>query len=333
MKQDEFNQQTVRTNDRQEEKMDCCDRVWDLLSVYVDGEADATEAAMVEAHIAECPSCASDLEFLRSTAVTLSAVPEVAPPAAMREAILAATVSRPTFADRIGMAVRRALSPIPARYGALTAAGAAAALTMVALRNQSGPPSPVAYQPGGAAVIAESQPTEPAYPTTAGDGPRGIDALRVPSRPATRTAAADGVRRIRLASSARVTTAMARVARTANGRSASRPRPSGKQSDIPSSAAGLLDLPDMGDAAPATAEPAPTTEPAPQTTILTAEASPAETPRVQLVSSRSLSPGQVATLADLKRALKQKQNEGLSDEVLQSMKDRQIRVDVIRGTF
>ena len=114
----------------------------------------------------------------------------------MREAILAATVSRPTFAERIGMAVRRALSPIPARYGALTAAGAAAALTMVALRNQSGPPSPVAYQPGGAAVIAESQPTEPAYPTTAGDGPRGIDALRVPSRPATRTAAADGVRRI-----------------------------------------------------------------------------------------------------------------------------------------
>lgn len=329
MKNDEFGQQNVRFNDGQEETMECCDRVWGLLSAYADSEASNTEAAMVEAHIAECPNCASDLAFLRSTAVTLSGVPEVSPPPAMREAIFAATVSRPTLAERIGSAVRRALSPVPARYGALAAAGAAAALTMVAVRNDSPLPSPVAYQPVGAAVIAESQPIELAYPTTAGDDPRGLDALREPARPAPRTNASDGVRRVRIASTGRVTTGTVRVARA----SAVRPRPVAKVGDAQPVAPSLLDLPDLGDAAPAMPEPAPVIEPEPSITVMTAEVQPAETTRVQLVSSRSLSPGQVATLADLRRSLRQQQGDALSAEVLQSMKDRQIRVDVIRSTF
>src|SRR5206468_942693 len=83
-----------------------CDEIWDLLSPYADGEASAHESAIVVAHVGECSACATNLQFLQSTAVALSQVPEVSPPAYLREAILGATVRRPHWSGRLAEALR-----------------------------------------------------------------------------------------------------------------------------------------------------------------------------------------------------------------------------------
>ncbi len=112
-----------------------CDRVWDLLSVYADGEADANETAIVEEHIACCTTCARDLEFMQGTSAAVQAETQVAPPAAMRQAILNATIYKPTMQERFASAIRRSFSQSPVRYGALATAGAAAALTLTAIEG------------------------------------------------------------------------------------------------------------------------------------------------------------------------------------------------------
>jgi hypothetical protein len=155
----------------------CCDSVWDLLSVYADGETTSDETAMVEAHIAVCADCTCDLAFMQSTTVTLNGIEEIEPPASLRSAILAATVDRPAFPERFREALRRALSPAPARYGAVAAAGAALALAIVLVQQPAPMDNPVAYQP-----------TEPAQPRVMAQAPRIVEPTQpiVPGLPVLR---------------------------------------------------------------------------------------------------------------------------------------------------
>jgi hypothetical protein len=136
-----------------------CDNVWDLLSVYADGETSLEETAMVDTHIAVCCDCARDLAFMRNTSVVLSETPEVEPPATLRASILAATVDRKTLAERVLAGIRGALAPASLRYGA--AAGAAGLLAAVALHfGVTDLRSPVEYRPQPQ-VTARNQATQP----------------------------------------------------------------------------------------------------------------------------------------------------------------------------
>jgi hypothetical protein len=111
--------------------------IWDLLSVYADGEATPEEAARVEALQHRQPSITGELAFLRRTTDAVRTLAEVEPPYSLRTAIYAATTQRPTLARRIGNAWQRICPSFAApsfRYtlagGACAAAGLAALLLL-----------------------------------------------------------------------------------------------------------------------------------------------------------------------------------------------------------
>jgi hypothetical protein len=55
-------------------------QVAELLSAYIDDEANADERALVEAHLATCAACAQDLTTLRGTVALVGQLPQVAAP-------------------------------------------------------------------------------------------------------------------------------------------------------------------------------------------------------------------------------------------------------------
>jgi len=320
-----------------------CDKVWDLLSAYADGEADPHEATLVEMHIAACSDCARDLQFMQGTHQVLQDVPEVEPPVSLRSAILAATVDRPGLGERLSTAVRRTLGPAPVRYGALAAAGAAAALTAVMLRDSG---NPVHYTPDRLPVVAGA----PAAPGTTDAARTGADLnlIDVYEQPAPGPAPERQRRTTSMARASRPAaafrTAAATPSRPARGHS---PRTSpvvvaGKQP-------GATD--DLGASAPAPSSPGRTLpaelEPsgslasaAPATSLETSSGAPVPraisgSTRILLTSSAAvLDANQVASLADLRRSLSHKSADDHANTGLPIRpRDKQIRVDVIRGAF
>lgn len=161
---------------------DGCGRVWDLLSVYADSETTSDEAAMVETHLAVCSDCTRDLAFMRATTILLNTVPEVAPPVALRSAILAATSHRQPWWQRAGAGLRTIVGATPIRYGALAAG--AAALAFVMLRaGQDGNIAPVPVLPGSRTpqTLAQLTPPASALPadTSKGDLSDGLDSTDI----------------------------------------------------------------------------------------------------------------------------------------------------------
>jgi hypothetical protein len=73
-----------------------CDAIRDLLSAFLDGEADASERRLVEEHLSACAACRAELEGLRRTVAGVKGLPKLAaPPELARriaEALPAATV-------------------------------------------------------------------------------------------------------------------------------------------------------------------------------------------------------------------------------------------------
>lgn len=111
-------------------QMQTCEELWDLLSAFADGMVTRDEAGRVERHVAICADCARDLRFMQETAHVLAKTPEVVPPATLRDSILAATIYRPTWQQRIRAAARKLVPSTPLR--AMTYAGSAAAILLVA---------------------------------------------------------------------------------------------------------------------------------------------------------------------------------------------------------
>lgn len=114
-----------------------CEIIRPLLSVYVDEEAEPSEVARVEAHIAACAQCASELAFLRLSQTVLSEPADVPPPTALRARIAAATYARPTLRQR----ALAWLQPAPARLALGTAAAAGIVAAFLALRPPVVPPA------------------------------------------------------------------------------------------------------------------------------------------------------------------------------------------------
>ncbi|MCC6731225.1 MAG: zf-HC2 domain-containing protein [Chthonomonadales bacterium] len=316
-----------------------CDTVWDLLSAYADGEADARETAVVEAHVAECTSCARDLAFMRGTSTLLADVAELEPPARLREAIFAATIYRPTLADRVAAAVRRAFAPAPARYGALIAAGAAAAFTLATLHQGTGNlVNPAEYRSAGPGAVADL-PRHDTPRTLREDMGAVSEAIRrsaasapeasAPGRPAApRVAVVRSAGRSRTASASREHRMAAATAPRVTYRA--RPVPTVD----PAAATPAIPAPVMADARStepeaASAGPAPMEAP-----VAPADATPSQPARIVLAaSSHTMDAGQIASLADLRRTLSRRASDRDGGPITAAPDGREIRIDVIRGSF
>jgi len=120
------------------DSMNSCEALWDLLSAYADGQVTCEEASLVERHVESCMECARDLRFMRETAGLLADTPEVAPPPGLREAILSATIYRPTWQQRLREMGGRLLPARP--IGGLALAGSAGVIVAAAYLAVSRPP-------------------------------------------------------------------------------------------------------------------------------------------------------------------------------------------------
>ncbi len=107
------------------------DDLWALLSAYIDGEATPEEAASVEVMLRTDPAYAREFAFLKMASTTAQGMPEVEPPASLRDSIFAATTRRQSFAQRalaVWVDFRHKLTPQVGRYAMPAAAFAGAAL-------------------------------------------------------------------------------------------------------------------------------------------------------------------------------------------------------------
>jgi hypothetical protein len=179
-----------------------CEALWDLISLYVDGEAAPDEAAIVERHVSFCPDCARDLNFLREAATLMAETPQVEPPSYLKQAILAATIYRPTFGQRWNewrQAARASMGLEPARLRALAGAGIAGVVLGMMIQTMQQP-----ALLGGAVEGPSVAATEPALPVPpiardgdpsvlrerpqapSGGGLAGVKSSNKPSGPASR---------------------------------------------------------------------------------------------------------------------------------------------------
>lgn len=324
-----------------------CDEVWDLLSVYADGEATPEETAMVENHIAVCADCARDLKFMQSTALVLQDAPEVEPPADLREAIFAATINRPTLQERFAAAVRRTLSPVPVRYGTVAAAGAAAALAAFIFTHQPEPlTNPVEYRPIQPPVVAD----RPAVTLPAPAAPH-VTLPTAPRRAAqTTTENAANIAPVRLASSGARSRHNARLAAklntTAHQKTAASARSARNTPDFKTKVAStpaeetyspIDTVPvtsDLMPESPMTITEAHVTNPEPAGTATKTPAPAGGTSRIIVAGSNSINTGQIASLADLRRSLRSQSAQLSYDPSARTAgKDREIRLDFIKSRF
>ncbi len=127
-----------------------CDDMWDLLSVWSDGEASSEEARIVEEHLRSCEHCRAEASFLKGSGLILSQMPEVEPPLELHRLILDATVNRPTLIGRLRAAWQSLPVPMPMRAMGLVAASLLLA-SVIALNHHQ-------PQPSGNPVIAQLAP-------------------------------------------------------------------------------------------------------------------------------------------------------------------------------
>jgi hypothetical protein len=315
-----------------------CERVWDLLSAYADNETTSDETAIVETHIAVCSGCARDLQWLRAATGALLGVADVEPPITLNAAILAATVYRPMWQQHLRAGFGTAASFRTLRYGALAGSVAMAAWLAV---NVSGPvaTNPAAYRPAVKAAEAKS----PADPLAESTGPSTLftarleDNITIPvlgaqpplgapgkSEPARRFAASSPASELR---SIQPRTTRRTVADATRLRG---PVLSGPIPDEPSTM--LDEMPMMSDV---------TTAPTTSDMGTAGAGTPANVPptiarpvHVALASySEPVPQTGLVTLADLKRSLRRENQDGRAQFIRESIDEKRIRLDVVRGRF
>lgn len=349
-----------------------CDAVWDLLSLYADRETTGDQTAMVETHVAVCVDCARDLAFMRTAQTTFSALPEIAPPANLRAAILAATIEKAGARRRLSDTIHRLLAPAPARYGFAIAAGLAGLVVAIGIHRGLGPvngviESPTLHQQGPqmAGSVPAPAPSSPLASPPFVEGPADITVpnlgdrkLPVPEMAnAGRDASTTPATLIRSRQFGQPGNRHGLIAATGSAKTAPGAKPKAATGGIAQSSIGTGEMKlktPMGEAKPNTSDDGTTTtadmvvtmDPKPMTTIpdpiiyeRMKEPEPA-TPTMTPVLSRfvltsSSSPdtvGQAATLAELKRSLKARDLDS-ARAIEQSIKAREIRLPVLRKTF
>ena len=326
---------------------DTCERMWLLLSVYADGEASDEERAEVEEHVAHCQACSEALVMMQANSTVLASVPEVEPPATLHAAILAATVNRPTFAQRVAQVLRVNPALARVRYAALAGAGAVAALALTVLVRRPAPMTLHAVLTNRPPMVISEAPTHAVQPHRVAVVPKTVNRVRIASSPSR-------VMRRVAPSTVVVARSVAPSENTARreGRSSLAAKHVVVLPKIASAGSALRVKPVLaGSHHPAVAEPNATaadtvevpnavvasvpakTEPA---TVVTPEVTrrSSEVTHITLTASASGIPvDQIASLATIKQSLRRQRPNWDTPDVSQSIKDRQIRIDLIRGTF
>lgn len=120
-----------------------CQKVMSMLSAYIDGEVQSSDAEMIKTHLSECDSCAAEWRALQAMTGMLRTTPEAEPPAFLLAQIEAVTVNRTGFLTRI----QRALDHVPAMVRWASAPIAAAVVLLgILLSNNGDVNSPVAVK-------------------------------------------------------------------------------------------------------------------------------------------------------------------------------------------
>jgi anti-sigma factor RsiW len=143
-----------------------------MLSAYIDGEAQTSDAETIKTHLSECDSCASELRALQAMTGMLRTTPEAEPPAFLLAQIEAATVNRTGFLAR----VKRAFDHVPttARWASAPIAAAVVLLGILLANNRAVQVPMVVNEPTQGveqaapglpnAVVEEQLPAVPAAP-------------------------------------------------------------------------------------------------------------------------------------------------------------------------
>lgn len=327
-----------------------CEAIWDLLSAYADGEVTPEEARTVETHIAVCPECARDLQFMRETSQLLAHTPEIAPPPGLREAIFAVTTRRPTWRERVRTAL--GLSGVP-RYRRLAWVGSAAcALALigagwVALLRPDTSGNRLTIQPPPLYFEHAPEHAAPAHSErqesrSLASRPPSTSPVRASSR-ATQTA---GLSRPRVSAPAErlVSVSSRSPVRRLNAQKPPKRAETLVSSPQPSDSE-IIAREDSEKIDPRTDMQTPTD---PGTIITTAEhktevppASPSESPRagtdratLRLVASTPADLEAISSLADLRRKLRREQaNDAIRGETFALNRAREVRLDFIKTRF
>jgi anti-sigma factor RsiW len=72
-----------------------CKLAAEIMSAYIDGEADAQQESFLRNHISKCKECASELDSLRTLVKTTASIEPINPPRELRERISAAINAQP----------------------------------------------------------------------------------------------------------------------------------------------------------------------------------------------------------------------------------------------
>lgn len=162
------------------------------LSAYVDGRLDDAERAAVEAHLAECESCRSELESLRQTVALLRRVPEVAAPRSFAIPAAAAPPRRAPLRlvhSRQFYLLGQATGALAALFVCVLAMSLVAGPTAVLLPTDSAttlaapasPATPVSAQAGPAPAAARAAAPQAVSPASSSAAPQAPPSAQVPA--------------------------------------------------------------------------------------------------------------------------------------------------------
>ena len=336
-----------------------CEQIWDALSAYSDGTATRDQAARVEDHLSRCGRCSRDLNLLRRVTPTLLKSDPPVPPGRLREEILAATVYRPSWIQKL-----RTSAGIPLNYQwGLGGAAACASLAIVLISSQRAPlvapindPSPqaglqrtAALPPEAARAAASPVRADAAIPaamteesaeTLVGDPVRPSKAvdgavwkavvpeadLTVVEHPVSRSASPSPIPALSMA-------------RRAEAPETERAAPSLKEPvSEPRIVRTPVDPPVTPDSRSeplrvARAEDRPLPPPAPEVREMQASATPGQPAAYTMEAKSSLDPGAVASLADLRRTMQREPEEEPAPANFRMNDRRELRLAVHTSRF
>ena len=111
------------------------ERMWELLSLYADGEASQEQASQVEQMLRHDAEYARAYTFMQKAGGAIRTIVEIEPPAHLRDAILAKTTRKPTLARRAAVVFGafRAQLAMPAGRLAFAGGGLAAAALVIGI--------------------------------------------------------------------------------------------------------------------------------------------------------------------------------------------------------
>lgn len=328
-----------------------CEQVWDLLSAYADKETTSDETAIVETHIAVCFACSRGLEFMKSTAGILSMTPEIQPPVSLHQAILAATVYRSTWQRRLQAAFGVGFAARAWRYSALAGTLAAAMWISIRVGGPVGPdptadrsrPMLVAKRGPVPPLVVPSPDPSVLFTATIGDAmesPTGREnsshVVESNGRPLNPSLGRQPVVAVPGKSNA-LTLAWA----DRNGAA----DPGKAKVALPKDSVNAEALEPSGDMMPVLSDHLPSTHSTaiaraeteknnPMATLGVGETSSMPIVHIALASMTEYTPPtQLVTLADLKRSLRRQAMDDRARFVTESINEKRIRFDVVRGRF